>query len=238
MLLAAIVVSTLTVPVAAQATAPCGPGGEAALQRALHDIAAGEYEAALAGLQRAVAAPPACAELTVAASSWEAWLAAARAGQVGGTPESLAPVETVLAALESHGRSPDPQAAYVAAVIHAAAAAAQDERAEMRVWLEHANDLWRRRVPEQRGWPLSYDLAEGELWLAAEDYDLAEAAFARAITSDETAAAFRGLARTRARRGDLSGACGPFARALALVAADRPTGTVAVEARAFLALCK
>ena len=91
--------------------------------------------------------------------------------------------------------------------------------------------------PDAQAWPLPLAVAEGELWLAVDDHDLAEAAFARELARRTSGAALRGVARSRSRRGDMAGACAPFRQALALVEVERPEGSLAVEARAFLRLC-
>lgn len=215
----------------------CGAAATALAEAAV-EVDAGEFEAASVRLRDA--APPGatpCDALTAAGWGWQAWLAADRASAAGGTPESLTAVREALAVLEPNGRALGPHSAYAAALAHAAAAAAQQERAEMRVWLEHAADLVRRLPSDERPWPLPPAVAEGELWIALHDYELAEAAFTRANAGGETALAWRGIGRARARRGDTAAACAPFARARDL-AANRPSSALAEEAAAFLRLCR
>lgn len=218
--------------------AGCGPGVDAVLQRAAADAAAADGDAAARALHEAHARNASCAALGVASWSWRGWAAAAQATTAGGTDDVLAGVREALDALEPGGRAGSPDAVYAAAILHAAAAAAQHERAEMRVWLEHAAGLAARLMPGTRPWPLPPDIAEGELWLAVDDHEMAEKAFARALAAGHSPVALRGLARARARRGDMAGACAPFRRALELVQAERPEGPLAVEARAFLPLCR
>jgi hypothetical protein len=215
----------------------CSADAVAVLTRAAADADAGDGEAAADALREANAREPGCATLSTASWSWHAWLDAPRASATGGSADSLASVRAALAVLEPDGQPPPLEAAYAAAVVHAAAAAAQHERAEMQVWLEHAEGLAVRLPPEATAWPLPFALAEGELWLVVDDHDLAEAAFARALGRRTSAAALRGIARSRSRRGDMAGACSPFRQALALVEVERPAGPLAVEARAFLRLC-
>ncbi len=188
-------------------------------------------------LRQAFAASPACGGLGTASWAWHAWASAAGAAMAGGAAESLTAVRGALGVLEPGGVATGPEAAYAAAILHAAAAAAQHERAEMRVWLEHAAGLTGRLLPGMREWPLPLALAEGELWLMVQDHDLAEAAFTRALTPTASGMALRGVARARARRGDMAGACAPYKQALAVVDAGRPEHPLAVEARAFLRLC-
>lgn len=222
---------------AAQIAPGCRPDDDAALVRAAA-VAAGADDAAAAELLRqAFAASPSCGRLGTASWAWHGWVSAAGAALAGGTAVSLTGVRDALGVLEPGGVAAGPEAAYAAAILHAAAAAAQHERAEMRVWLEHAGALAPRLLPGMREWPLPFAIAEGELWLTVDDHEQAEAAFARAVTAMPSGLALRGVARARARRGDMAGACAPYTQALALVDAVRPEPPLAVEARAFLRLC-
>jgi hypothetical protein len=222
----------------AHAGAPCGPGDETALARAASAAAAADDDAAAELLREAYAASPACATLGTASWAWHGWMVAARAHAAGGTEESLAPVRAALAVLEKGDHATGPEAGYAAAILHAAAAAAQQERAEMQVWLEHAAGLARRRAPGTRPWPMAPAVAEGELWLMLRDPAMADAAFQRALAGEETPVALRGLGRARSSGDNMTGGCEPYRRALALVEATWPDGPLAVEARAFLRLCR
>ena len=126
-----------------------------------------------------------------------------------------------------------------AAWLRAAAAAAQDERDEMLVWIVEARALSTRLalVGPAPPWPLPVDLAEGELWHGVDDYELAEAAFTRALATRETALGWRGLARARDRRGNKAGACEAYRRVTQLLAGEPPTAALAVEARGYTLLC-
>ena len=223
---------------AAQTADVCGPQATAALERAGADVDAADGEAAVQVLRNAYTANASCPALAIASWSWHAWLGASRAVARGGSEESLAPVREALAVLEPGGRATTVAAAYAAAIAHAAAAASQHEREEMRVWLEHAAGLAARLPSGSRPWPLPPDVAEGELWLVVQDPALADPAFTRALAAKETAVAFRGQARARASGANMAGGCEPFRRALALVEGTRPDGPLAVEARAFLRLCR
>jgi tetratricopeptide (TPR) repeat protein len=223
---------------AAQTDGGCGPRADAALSSAAAAVAAADGAAAAETLRQAYADLPVCEALGTASWSWHGWLAAAQAAVAGGTEEALAPVRAVLAVLERGGTAAAPDAAYAAAVVHAAAAAAQDERDEMRVWLEHAAALSLRLLPGMRQWPMPFAVAEGEVWLVVDDHEQAEVAFERALAQEVTAAALRGLARARMRRGDTAGACAAFRRALGLVGGARPAGPIWQEADAFLRPCR
>lgn len=237
LLMAALALGAASRP-AAQVAPGCRPDDDGALSRAAAAAAAADADAAAAILREAYAASPACATLATASWAWHGWLAAVGAHAAGGTEASLAAVRAALAVLEPGGNATGLDAAYAVAMLHAAAAAAQHERAEMRVWLEHATALAPRLLPGMREWPLPLAIAEGELWLAVDDHEQAEVAFARALTATPSGIALRGVARARARRGDMAGACAPYTQALALVDAVRPEPPLAVEARAFLRLCR
>jgi hypothetical protein len=224
--------------VEAQSKSACTPAAVAALQRAGADADAADGEAALRVLREAHAAEKSCLALATASWAWQAWLSAGRAMAQGATSDALAPVREALGVLEPAGKAAGPEAAYAAAIAHAAAAGAQYERDEMRVWLEHAAGLARRLPPGTRPWPLAPAVAEGELWLRLQDPALADAAFSRALEDAETPVALRGLARARASGANMAGGCEPFKRALRLVEAQRSDGPLAVEARAFLRLCR
>ena len=139
----------------------------------------------------------------------------------------------------ARGGLPRSLAAYVAALLRAAAAAAQDERDEMRVWLEEARAISTRLalIAAAPAVPIGIDLAEGELWHGVDDYELAEAAFTRALGAAETPAAWRGLARARDRRGNRAGACDAYRRVADALAAQATPGPLAAEARGYLLLC-
>jgi hypothetical protein len=237
-LLAGTLVLVAAGPAAAQASPACGPGDDAALVRAAAAAAAADGAAAAEILREAYAASPACATLGIASWAWHGWLAAARAQAAGGTEESLAGVRAALAVLEPRGSATSADAAFAAAVLHSAAAAAQSEREEMRIWLEHAAELALRLAPGARPWPMAPAVAEGELWLMLHDPALADAAFQRALADHATPVALRGLGRARAGGDNMKGGCGPYQQALALVEAEWPDGPLAVEARAFLRLCR
>lgn len=195
------------------ARAACTPAAAAALEAAGRSAIVGAYPAATDALRLAVTSDAACLPLTVAAWSSRAWLVAVEAANAGGTPASLVDVRQAIDLLETLGGPVSP-AAYAAAVLHAAAAAAQDERDEMALWLDHARDLTRH--PALAGapprWPLPIDFAEGELWLSVDDYEVAELAYAKVLAREESPAAWFGLARARAARGDAEGACHAYRR--------------------------
>lgn len=204
----------LLVAAAAQARPGCAPAAVEALTAANQDAASGAYWAAAERLRLAAVEHGACTDLSVAAWGSQGWLAAVDAADAGGTEAALAPVRAAVEVLTRLGHPASP-AAYAAAVLQAAAAAAQDERDEMALWLEHARDLARRlqTTGAPPGWPLAFDLAEAELWLRVDDFELAEQAYARALADQDSPAGWFGLARARTGRGETAGACAAYRRA-------------------------
>lgn len=180
-----------------------------------------------------------CAALRVMSRAWQGWNAAVAAADRGGTPEALRPVQEAIAAVTALG-PPRSAAAYAAALLRAAAAAAQDERDEMRLWLEEARAIAERLAlagPAPTV-PLAIDAAEGALWHSVDDYELAEAAYARALATADTPAGWRGLARARERRGNRAGTCDAYQHVAAALAGTEAAGGMLAEARAYLVDCQ
>lgn len=189
-------------------------------------------------LRLAYSAAPACDDLAIAAWSLRGWRAARAASASGGRPEDLAPVREAVDRLASLGGEVS-SAAYATALVRAAAAASQDERDEMSLWLDHARDLDRRLTVDavSPGWPLEFDQAEGELWLEVDDYELAEAALSRAVTGRATAAAWRGLARALDRQAKTYAACDAYRRVVATLGPGAVPSPLKAEAEAAIAAC-
>ena len=121
----------------------------------------------------------------------------------GAPPESLAPVKEAIAALESTARGQAGPAEIARLMLQAAAAAAQSERDEMALYLEHAErmDELLRAAGEPAAPVLSAAEVSGELWLEVQRYDDAERAFRRAAGQvGMTPRVVSGLARVAAAR--------------------------------------
>lgn len=220
-------------------TPGCPPAALTVLASAAEGAARGHSAEVRERLTAGAAASPDCRPLAVALAAWRGWLQALVASDKGGTPETLAPVVAAAKTVQALG-TPKSDAAYAAAILQAAAAAAQDERDEVIVWLEEARDVSSRLAMAGPApvWPLPFDVAEGELWHGVDDYELAEAAFARAVKAVESSpAAWRGLARARDRRGNKAGACEAYRRVQALVGKDPAPSPIGIEARGYLLLC-
>jgi hypothetical protein len=142
----------------------------------------------------------------------EGWIAARALAPKGGALELLGPVNARLRELD---RMPNTSARYAEVAIRAAISAAQEEREEMQLFLEHARDLSRQMelagAPAQ--YPVPIDELEGELWLEVDRYAEAKAAYTRAVAGKPTVNALVGLARTNDKLGDVIGACAAYTRA-------------------------
>ncbi len=233
-----VVVFLFFAQVASAGDAKCTPGETARLNEALQLMTRGDVAAARNLLQegqpfltaealaKAVRAGDRsnCPALELARLAVDGWFTAREAARGGGAPELLAPVRLLLDQLSSL-RSPgsrlqssgvfELQIEYAEITIRAAMAAAQDERPEMQLLLDHAGDLVQRL--EQRStrpvWPRTYNLVVGELWFEVDRFEEARAAYARAVQADASAAALVGLARAEARLGVMEQACVTYKRA-------------------------
>ena len=138
--------------------------------------------------------------------------AARDAYRFGGSPESLEPVKLAIAELESRAGEV-PAAAIARVVLQAAMSAAQSEREEMGLLLEHALSLeGKARSAGLSGAPIvsTFEVA-GDLWLQVHRFEDARRAY---VTAAEQAGSTRrvtlGLARTAARLNDLPAACDQY----------------------------
>lgn len=223
-----------------QAVAPpaCSAEATAVLDAADTAASAGEFTSAALQLRAGYAAHGSCRELVAAAWAWAGWHAAHAAAARGGSDDALTDVRAAMAAIGEPGATAS-ASSYASAVLQAATAAAQGERDEMQVWLEHARAVASRLalVGERARWPLPIDVVVGELWARVDDYELAEASFTRALAEGNSAAAWTGLARARDRRGNRAGACEAYRRARDTVASSFPQGLVASEAGSYFVTC-
>src|SRR6476620_3182241 len=96
-----------------------------------------------------------CTPAEIEAVYRRGWDAAESASRVGGSPESLAPVRAAIATLERMAGGAHGPAEIARYVLSAAADAAQDERDEMSLFLEHAVALERAQLDaRQAGAPV------------------------------------------------------------------------------------
>ena len=184
------------------------------------------------------AASSGCAEAAVPGHYLRGLVAAGAAHAQFGTRESLAPVRDAIAMLDARGGTAPglPQVARV--VLQAAMAAAQSERPEMALLLEHAVRLEGLQLDaRQPALPVvTAHEAAGDLWLLVRDYDNAQRAYRRAEERiGTTPRVTLGLARTADKLNDAVNACRQF-RALVRWW-DRRSGEPPeiADARAYLA---
>jgi hypothetical protein len=176
-----------------------------------------------------------CPMADVALAYLRGLLAAREAYELGGPPESLDPVRAAIEVLDTHTLQV-PAAAIARAVLQAARAAAQSERDEMALFLEHAVEL--ERLQQAAGEPglaiiTAHEVA-GDLWLQVHRYEDARRAYVLAAGQvGATARVALGLARAAAQLDDLPAACGAYAMLGAGTPQDHEASEFA-EARAFL----
>jgi hypothetical protein len=163
---------------------------------------------------------------------------AREAARRGGSPESLAPITQAIGwlGIVSGGR-PGP-AEIARLTLHAAAAAAQSERDEMRLYLESAVRMETvQRAAGMPGAPLvSAAEIAGDLWLQVHRYDEARRAYEDA--ADRFGSSLRTAAgRARAARGmnDTAAACLASLALLEAWGARAGQPAEIVEARAYVA---
>ena len=141
----------------------------------------------------------------------EGWNLARALAPKGGAVELLGPVNVKLRELD---RMANTSARYAEVAIRAAVSAAQDERDEMQLFLDHLRDLSRQMelagAPAE--FPVPFDELEGELWLEVDRYTEARDAYTRAVEKKPSPNALVGLARANDRLGDLIAACAAYTR--------------------------
>ena len=164
----------------------------------------------------------------------DGWLAARQIAPKGGALDLLGPVNQRLRELDAY---PAISARYAETVIRAAVSAAQDERDEMGLFLDHARSLSEQMalIGAPAKWPLPIDEVEGELWFEVDRYVEARAAYERALNLNATPNAIVGLARAADKLGDRVGACAAYTRARSI--AGLPAA-VELEVSMYLLKCQ
>jgi hypothetical protein len=216
--------------------APCPP--EATDLVAEASVRAAEFDLPAAAEQLRAAVSQGCTSAEVAALYVRGLVDAREAFRQGGPPESLIPVRRAIAALEAIAQSRPGPAAIARLVLHAAAAAAQSERDEMRLYLESAIRMETlQRAASQVGAPLvtAAEMA-GDLWLQVHRYEEARQSYADAARQvGSTPRVLAGLARAAVRLNDAAAACANYGMLLARWSAPRSEPPEIIEARAYLA---
>ena len=190
---------------------PCPPDAMSLMAEA--SVRAAELDLPAAAEQLRATVAQGCASAEVAALYVRGLVDAHEAFRQGGSPESLVPVRHAIGALEAIAQSRPGPAGIARLVLQAAAAAAQSERDEMRLYLESAIRMEAlQRTASQPGAPLvtAAEVA-GDLWLLVHRYEEAWQSYVAAV--EQVGPALRvlaGLARTTARQNHVTAACGAF----------------------------
>lgn len=186
--------------------------------------------AALLALQSSAAT----SDRDLARIAMDGWRAARAVAAQGGAVELLGPVNASLKALDAY---PQTAARYAEVAIRAAVSAAQEERDEMALFLEHARALSQQMgavgpVPTA---PLPIDELSGELWLEVDRFAEARESFERAVAVAPTPNAWMGLARAADKLGDRVTACRGY---LAVKGTRGLPGEAELEASLYLLKCQ
>jgi hypothetical protein len=212
-------------------TSPASVLTEAATRAAEFDMAGAVSLLAGAGESRDT-------DVQVAAVYARGLIDAREAWRQGGSPESLASVRQAISSLEAMAKGRPGAAEIARLTLQAAAAAAQSEREEMRLYIDTAIRMeMLQRAAGMPGAPLvAAAEAAGDLWLQVHRYDDARRAYDEA--AERFGSSLRTLAgRARAARGanDTPTACSAF-RALLDAWGGRAGQPVEIaEARAYVA---
>jgi hypothetical protein len=161
-------------------------------------------------------------------------VAASEAYRYGGSPESLEPVRAAIAELKAR---PSRASDVAQSVLEAAAAAAQSEREEMALRLDHALRLEKQlRAAGARGAPIvSAHEAAGDLWLRVHRFEDARRAYVNAAGEvGLTSRVHLGLARSAARLEDVNAACAEYRMLLSESKSPQTASPEVAEARTFL----
>ena len=163
------------------------------------------------------AAATGCQDADLAAWYVAGLTAAREAYRFGGDARSLAPVREAQEALDKHIARGSAQAQIAQFVLRAAAAAAQSERDDTGVFLEHARHLESEQLIAGRpGAPFvtAHEIG-GDLWLQVHRFDSARTAYlAASDVIGPTPRVTLGLARAAVRLNDAPAACAAYGRLL------------------------
>jgi hypothetical protein len=212
------------------------PGSCAASARAaLSDAAARASRFDLASAAARAAEVPDCDLARVAEVYVRGLIDARLAAREGGTRESLAPVRRAIDVLELLGRNRRGPAEIARLVLQAAAAAAQSERDEMRIYLEAAVQMETVQAAMGEAGAPVVSAAEmaGALWLQVDRYEEAKRAYLQADPAAGTPSVLLGLARAEAGLGRADDACSRY-RALVTHWGNAPDREEIAEGRAYL----
>jgi hypothetical protein len=190
---------------------PCAGESAAHARVAVARAEAFDLAGAAAGWSKAAEAR--CSDAEIPSYFLQGFVAARAAYALGGSPESLQPVHDAVAALDARGGTRPGLAQVARYVLLAAAAAAQSERDQMTLLLEHALHLEAIQIEAgQGGVPgVTAHEAAGDLFLQVHRYEDARRYYIRAAGRLGMTPRIRlGLARVAVRLGDSVAACGQY----------------------------
>lgn len=173
-------------------------------------------------------------EADVQRAAMEGWNAARALAPKGGAVDLLGPVNVRLKELDG---MPNTSARYAEVAIRAAVSAAQEERDEMQLFLDHASDLAKQMAlaGTPARYPLPIDELAGELWLEVDRFAESRDAYRRATETAPTPNAWVGLARASDKLGDLVAACAAYTRVSGIQGLPP---TVELEVSLYLLKCR
>jgi hypothetical protein len=228
--------SAVTPAAATPAAPPVSDNRDTATLVTEASIRATEFDLPAASTLLRAAAARGEPDAQVAALYTQGLVDAREAARLGGTAESLAPVRAAIASLETISKGRPGTAEIARLMLHAAAAAAQSERDEMRLYIESGTRMEAIQLAAgMSGAPLvTASETAGDLWLLVHRYNEARRAYDEA--GERLGSTLRILAgRARAARGanDVTGACEAY-RSLLDAWAARPGLPVEIaEARVY-----
>ena len=215
--------------------APCPQ--EATRRVAEASVLAAELDLRAAAEQLYAAVEQGCAGAGIAALYVGGLVDSREAFRQGGPPKSLGPVRQAIASLEAIAQGGPGPAEIARRLLRAAAAAAQSERDEMRLYLESAIRLETiQRAAGQPGVPLvAAAETAGDLWLQVHRYKEALQSYADAAEQvGRTPRVLAGLARAAARLNDAPAACSAFRSLVEQWGGRSAEPQEIVDARAYL----
>lgn len=200
-------------------------------------LRAAEFDLPAAAEQLHSAVAHKCASAEIAALFLQGLVDAREAFRHGGSPASLAPVRQAIASLDMLAKGRQGPAEIARLTLQAAAAAAQSEREEMRLYLEAATRMEAlERAANQPGAPvITAAEAAGDLWLQVHRYEEARQSYL--VAAQQVGPALRvlaGLARATARLNEAIAACGAFRSLVEQWGARQAEPPEINEARAYL----
>lgn len=216
--------------------APCPPDAMALMDEAA--VRAAEFDLAGGADRFRMAADAGCTQAEVGALYLRGLVDAREAFRQGGAPASLAAVRQAIASLDALATYRSGPAEIARLTLHAAAAAAQSERDEMRVYLSSAIAMESlQRAAGQAGAPV-VTAAEtaGDLWLQVHQYEDARRVYTDAAAqAGMTPRITAGLARAAARLNDAAAACANYRTLLGRWSARPVEPPEIIEAHTYLA---